>query len=316
MRTQQTQSSGDSVPKVNISKHQPVLLQEVIYWLDVDKDDTVFDGTLGGGGHASALAVQLGKNGVFIGTDVDSSAITKAKAALVGVECRLVLTHTNFKNIKDVCKKNGITHLDKVLLDLGWSSDQIIQEGKGLSFLKDEPLSMRLSDTTDEDDTVLASDIVNEWAEESIADILYGWGGERYSRRIAKAIVETRKKREIKTTFELAEIIRLATPRAYNHNRLHSATRTFQALRIAVNDEIRTLQVALKEIKDLLSGGGKLAVISFHSGEDRVVKHTFKNWVAEGEGEILTKKPIIAGKEEIIINPRARSAKLRIFKKT
>ncbi len=310
MRTQQTQSSGDSVHTM----HQPVLLQESLDWLDVQSNDIVFDGTLGGAGHARALSKLLGSGGTFIGTDVDSTAITRAQKALVNVDATLILAHTNFKNIKDVCKINSITHINKALLDLGWSSDQISERGKGMSFLVDEPLSMRLADT-EEEDPLTAYEIVNNWEEESIADVLYGWGGERYSRKIAAAIVNSRTQQPIKTTFELVEIIKNATPKSYQHGKLHPATKTFQALRIAVNDELQTLKETLSSIKDLLAVNGRVVIISFHSGEDRIVKHTFKEWEKQGDGKMLTKKPVVATEEEVKENTRSRSAKLRIFEK-
>lgn len=313
MRTQQTQSSGDSVSPKG-TEHIPVLLQEVIHWLDIATDDVIFDGTLGGAGHAKALAELLGKEGVLIGTDVDSKAIRHAETALAKVEPRVILAHTNFKDIKKVCKENNVASINKVLLDLGWSSDQIAEAGRGLSFQKNELLSMRLSDTQ-EPDALTAHEIVNQWSEESIADVLYGWGGERYAKRIAKAIGQARQERDINTTGELVEIIKRAVPSTYRYGRINPATRTFQALRIAVNDEIRALEVALGEIADLLAEDGRVAIISFHSVEDRVVKHTFKKWAQENLGDIFTKKPIKASEEEVENNPRARSAKLRIFHK-
>lgn len=316
MRTQQTQSSGDSVSEKS-TVHIPVLLHEVIHWLDVAPNDVVFDGTLGGGGHALALSSKLSSRGTLIATDVSSKAIARGKEALKDVNAHVVIAHTNFINVKKVCANNNIKHLDKALLDLGWSSDQISQDEKGLSFQKDEPLDMRLSDcsTSDVEHNLTAYEIVNEWREESIADVLFGWGGEKYARRIAKAMVDVRNVEEIKTTLQLVEIIKKATPRAYSYGRLHPATRTFQALRIAVNDEIRVLETALSEIVDVLAPNGRFAVISFHSVEDRVVKHIFKKFVKDGLGEVLTKKPITPGEEEVKVNSRARSAKLRIFSK-
>ncbi len=329
MRTQQTQSSGDSVSSKDtehipldvgstrpqpLTGHVPVLLQEVIHWLDVNPSDTLFDGTLGGAGHAKALVELLGNDGTFVGTDVASEAIARAKDSLATSEAKIILSHTNFKNIKEVCEQNGVESLDKVLLDLGWSSDQIAGESRGFSFMHDEPLDMRLSDA-DNPNALTAKEILNEWSQDSIADILYGWGGERYSRRIAKAIVEVRASEPIKSTWQLVEIIKGAVPSSYRHGRINPATRTFQALRIAVNDEIRVLEEALENIRELLAPNARLAVITFHSTEDRVVKRKFKAWKEDGIGEPLTKKPIIAGEEELEKNKRARSAKLRIFHK-
>ncbi len=313
MRTQQTQSPSDSV-SLKDTEHKPVLLQEVIYWLDIQPGDTVFDGTLGGAGHAKALVELLGSSGTFIGTDVASEAIKRAELTLADTETKVILAHTNFKNIKEVCKQNGIKSVDKVLLDLGWSSDQIAGESRGFSFMHDEPLDMRLSDV-DNANALTAKEILNEWSQESIADILYGWGGERYSRRIAKAIVEAREVESVERTLQLVEIIKGAVPPGYRHGRINPATRSFQALRIAVNDEIQVLQQALENIKELLAPDSRLAVITFHSTEDRVVKRMFKSWKEEGIGEPLTKKPVTAGKEELRENKRARSAKLRIFHK-
>jgi len=311
MRTQQTQSSDDLVLS---TKHLPVLLQEVLDGLSIESNDTVFDGTLGGCGHASASARKLSKDGIFIGTDVDSTAIIRAKKVLKDISAKLILSHSNFRDIENVLNENNIQGIDKTLLDLGWSSDQIERDGYGMSFQKDEPLSMILSDI-ENPDALSAHEIVNNWQEGNLADIIYGWGGEKYARRIAKKIVEQRIEQPIDTTFQLVEIIRNATPFSYHHARIHPATRTFQALRIAVNDELRALEDALDVLLGLTKQNGRIAIISFHSTEDRIVKRRFKKWKEEKLGESLTKKPMTASEEELKNNPRARSAKLRIFKK-
>jgi 16S rRNA (cytosine1402-N4)-methyltransferase len=311
MRTQHTQSSSDLVlPTV----HQPVLLQSVLDALAVQPTDVVLDATLGGAGHAQALALHLGEKGFFIGIDADSAALVRAEETLSAIKAKKIFVQTNFRTIAQVVADAPVEKVDKILFDLGFSSDQIELTGRGFSFMRDEPLLMTLSDDMSKD-TLTAHTIVNTWGEESIADILFGWGEERFSRRIAKAIVTARKEKEISTTFELVDIIRSAVPASYRNGKIHPATRTFQALRIAVNDEIGALNDALHGARTALAPNGRVAVITFHSIEDRIVKNTFKDWQKEGLGTVLTKKPIAPTNEEVKENRRARSAKLRVFEK-
>ncbi|MDO8552719.1 MAG: 16S rRNA (cytosine(1402)-N(4))-methyltransferase RsmH [bacterium] len=343
MRTRFVISSGNSMSskqdghrpmlnKKDLTGHRTVLLHEAVDSLCIASSDVVVDATLGGAGHASAIAEKLGKNGVLIGFDLDESAIERARNALKGRPMRSTsagqatksldspvdgptvhLVNANFRNLRAELEKLEVKQIDKALFDLGWSGYQL-EAGRGFSFLKDEPLSMSYASAQGKS-LLTAATIVNDWAEESIADIIFGWGEEHYSRRIAKRIVEEREKSPIRTSLQLAEIIRSAVPPAYRHGRIHPATRTFQALRIAVNDELGALREGLAVAWQMLAKGGRIAVISFHSIEDREVKTLFMAWEKSGEGKRITKSPIRAGREELLANPRARSAKLRVIEK-
>ncbi|MCD5384468.1 MAG: 16S rRNA (cytosine(1402)-N(4))-methyltransferase RsmH [Candidatus Pacebacteria bacterium] len=313
------QRGGSSVHTVHI----PVLLQEVLDNLQenltVHTGAIVLDATLGGGGHAVAIAKIIGSSGTLIGIDADSVALKRAEHHLIerlqsGEEPTLHLVQDNFRNLDSVLDTLNIKELDAALFDLGFSSDQLEISGRGFTFQNDEPLTMTLSDIVGEE-TLTAKEIVNDWQEENIADIIYGYGGERYSRRIAKAIVEARVEVEITTTEQLVEIIKTAVPNGYRNGRTNPATKTFQALRITVNDELGAAKEALEKVMDYLKPGGKIAIITFHSLEDRLVKKLFKQWKAENKGIIITKKPITPTNEEIRDNKRARSSKLRVFQK-
>jgi 16S rRNA (cytosine1402-N4)-methyltransferase len=289
--------------------HRTVLLHEAVEGLGIRPSDTVVDATLGGTGHARAMLKYL-KDGCFIGFDADIEAIERARAVFASEKKRLYIVHANFRYMRSELEKLGITKIDKVLFDLGWSGYQLAA-GRGFSFLSDEPLSM----TYDKDQALSASGIVNDWKEESLADVIYGWGEERYARRIARAIAAAREKQPIRTAKELADIVRSAVPAAARYGRIHPATKTFQAIRIAVNDELGALEEALRNSWQMLSPGGRIAVVSFHSLEDRIVKQRFADWEDEGEGSRITRKPITPCEDEIRINPRSRSAKLRIIEK-
>jgi 16S rRNA (cytosine1402-N4)-methyltransferase len=255
------------------------------------------------------------KNQVTLsGIDVDemSVEITKERLALAGAKPSLAVL--NFRNIDKALEILGVSNPSKILFDLGWSSDQLEKGERGFSFQKDEPLLMTLKSRVGEEETT-AYDVVNRWSEESLSDVIYGYGEEKYARRIAKAIVQGRNQKPIETSKELAEMVKNAVPIFYRFGRIHPATRTFQAVRIAVNDELQALKEALGKGFGILKEGGKIAVISFHSLEDRIVKNFMRELAEKGEGEAASKKPIIASEEEIGRNPRARSAKLRIFKK-
>src|SRR3989338_2768534 len=320
------ESSGRAaghVPKTTASQssgHRTVLLHEAIEQLGIKSGDIVVDATLGGAGHATAIAESLGKGGALIGMDLDQEAIGRAKIALEKFsKPKIHLATANFRNLSSELAKLGVTKIDKALFDLGLSGYQL-SAGRGFSFsarggqATDEPLMMTYSANPSES-TLTAAMIVNEWAEESIADIIFGWGEERYSRRIAKRIIESRAKSPIRTSLQLAEIIRGAVPPAYRHGRIHPATRTFQALRIAVNDELGALKEGLAGAWANLSQGGRIAVITFHSIEDREVKRLFVKWEKMGEGKRITRSPIRPSAEEIKVNPRSRSAKLRVVEK-
>lgn len=273
--------------------HTPVLLKESIYYLNLKPGDTILDATIDGGGHAREILKAIGGKGKLIGIDLDEVRVPNVK-----------MLHGNFRDADKLIKEK----LNGALFDLGMSSNQLEQSGRGFSFQKNEPLLMNYS----RENNLTAWEILNKWSEVEISDVLYKYGEERYSRRIAKNIV---KHRPVETTLELVDIIRGSVPVSYRHGRINCATRTFQALRIAVNDEINALQEGLEKVWKLLLSKGRLVVISFHSLEDREVKTFFKKIKQAKQGVILTKKPIRAGGEEKKANPRSRSAKLRAIEK-
>jgi 16S rRNA (cytosine1402-N4)-methyltransferase len=313
MRTRHIRSSSDLVPAAEAKVgHQSVLLQEAIEFLSIKSDDTVVDGTLGAAGHAQLIAEKLGNAGTFAGFDLDTDAIGRAQVALKGVRPRVYCIEADFRDLESQLRSRDILHIDKAIFDLGWSGYQLAA-GRGFSFLTDEPLLMTYAkDTTDR---LTAATIVNEWKEESIADIIFGWGEERYSRRIARAIVERRKIKPFATANDLADTIRGSVPAIYRHGRLHPATRTFQALRIAVNDELGAVRDGVTSAWSMLRSGGRIAVITFHSLEDRIVKELFLEFERKGEGMRITRSPLKPTAEELSANPRARSAKLRVIEK-
>lgn len=294
--------------------HIPVLKDETVDGLAIVSGDIILDGTLGGGGHTYEIIRRFGSGVKVIGLDLDHDAIGRAKAQIADTPCDVLFRTCGFQEMDTVLAELNIPHVDRIMLDLGISSFQLEVAGRGFSFLKDEPLLMTLKkDPTEED--VTARDIVNTWEEKTIADIIYGFGEEKYSRRIAHAIVTARLEAPIETTFDLVRIIDGAVGRSYKGKSIHPATRTFQALRIAVNSELANLEDAIKKGFKLLALGGRMAIISFHSLEDRIVKHAFVDLKASGAAAIITKKPIIPTEEEIRRNPRSRSSKLRIIEK-
>ncbi len=286
--------------------HESVLLQETIDGLDLKPGDVLVDGTLGRAGHS--LEAFRREPGIrIVGIDRDEDALDESQAKLVHAGAKFELFKGNFRDMDKFVAK-----ADKVVLDLGVSSPHLDSSRRGFSFKNDEPLLMTM-DKNPGKDAFTARDIVNGWAEEDIANVVYAYGEERYARRIARAIVEQRQAQPIETTRELVEVIESAVPGMYRHGKIHPATRTFQALRIAVNDELGSLKQGLSRAMELLGPGGRMAVISFHSLEDRIVKVAMKEWQKEGKGEQLTKKPIVPTDAEMARNPRSRSAKLRIF---
>ncbi|MCB9805615.1 16S rRNA (cytosine(1402)-N(4))-methyltransferase RsmH [Candidatus Nomurabacteria bacterium] len=299
--------------KAKQSVHQPVLLQEVIDGLNLREGGVYIDGTLGGGGHVKAIC-QNALNSKIIAIDADGEAIERAKHFLADISCDITFVESQNHLIDQISKENNVQGVDGILLDLGMSSDQLDVSGRGFSFQRKEPLIMSMKSHLSEND-LTAEEIVNGWQEESIADILWGYGGEQFSRRIAKAIVESRKEKKIETTFDLVKIIEGAVPYFYKKKKTHPATKTFQALRITVNNEIENLKVTLEKSFNLLNPNGRIAVITFHSLEDKVVKHFFKDLVKEKKAKAITKKPIAPNRDEIINNPRSRSSKLRIIEK-
>jgi len=294
--------------------HISVLKNESIDGLAIKKGDIIVDGTLGGGGHTFEMIKRWGKDIKIIGLDLDIDAKERTLKLIGSALCDFTFINAGFQDIDKVLKDLDIPSVDSILLDLGISSFQLEVAGRGFSFLKDEPLLMTMKkDLTEEDLT--AKEIVNTWEEESIADIIFGFGEEKYSRKIAKKIVEARKEKEIETTFDLVKIIKDAVGGYYKGLRIHPATRTFQALRIATNSELSNLDKVLEKGFECLRTGGHMSVISFHSLEDRIVKRAFVKLKEEEKAEILTKKPIIPSEEEIEENPRSRSSKLRLLKK-
>lgn len=292
--------------------HRSVLLQEVIERLAIQPNDIIVDATFGGGGHSKKFAELLGTDGILVGLDVDSLALARGREVLEGVAPMTHLVQANFRTVGNVLNELEIKKADKFLFDLGYSSMQLEEGGRGLSFQKDEPLLMTLTDAVGPE-TLTAERIVNEWSEDQIETILRGYGEEQFSRRIARAIVAAREEAPIETTGGLVEIISRAVPGWYRNRRINPATKTFQALRIAVNDELDAIREGLEGAYAHLAPGGRIAVITFHSIEDRVVKRLFRSWKEAGRGAEEPKKPIAPSREETKENPRARSAKLRTF---
>jgi len=294
--------------------HIPVLLKEVIDNLNPQSGEIFVDGTVNRGGHAKELANYLGKKGILIGIDQDSQALAEAKDNLKDVPAKIILINGNFRNISELVKNAGVEKIDAVLLDIGFSSNQMENSGRGFSFKTDEPLNMSFS-LEQKDGIFTAKDMINDWDENNLADVVYAYGEETFSRKIAKAIVEARQEGEIKTTGQLVEIIKKAVPAWYTKRRIHFATKTFQALRMTVNDELGALKDGLTGAWELLKPNGRLGVISFHSLEARIIKEFMKDKKVSGEGEMVVKKAVKPGREEVLANPRSRSAQLRVIRK-
>jgi 16S rRNA (cytosine1402-N4)-methyltransferase len=293
-------------------KHVTVLLHETVDALLPTPRGVYVDGTLGSGGHAAYLASRA-PGSTIIGFDADPDAIARATARLAGCGARLI-THNGYNDsLTAVLASHRIEAVDGVLLDLGMSSDQLETSHRGFSFMGDEPLLMTMHAGNEEGLT--AQQIVNTFTEEQLATVIYGYGEEQFSRRIAHAIVAARAAGPITQTAQLRDIIVSAVPAWYRRRKTHPATKTFQALRIAVNDEIERLEHTLAQAFQALKPGGRLSVISFHSLEDRIVKHFMKGKAAAGSGLLITKKPLVPTAAEVKDNPRARSAKLRIIQK-
>ncbi len=297
-----------------MTEHIPVLLKETIEGLVLKAGDVIVDGTINTGGHSIEISKHIGKNGYIIGIDRDSDALALAAERLADVDPKVTLIHGDYRNIDTFVKEEGFDTVSGILLDIGLSNRQLIDSGRGFTFAKDEPLLMTF-DPSPSEETLTAHEIVNTWDEENLADIIYGYGGERFSRRIARSIVKKRGEEEIKSTGQLAEIVRESVPSWCRKKRIHPATKTFQALRITVNDELGALREGIKNSLEVLQKGGRLTIITFHSGEDRIVKNLFKDLAKEQEIKIITKKPIAPAEEELENNPKARSAKLRIAQK-
>lgn len=291
-------------------RHKSVLLKEVIENLDLKDGDVFLDLTLGSAGHSQAVSKLGIKNLTIIGIDKDNDAIVRSAKYLDGCSAKLILETSPNHMFDQVLEKNNISGVNAILIDLGISSEQLDLSGRGFTFQKDEPLLMTMKKDLDESD-LTAQIVVNTFSEESLSDIIYGFGEERFAKRIARAIIENRKIKPIETTFELVEIIKSAIPKKYHYGKIHPATKTFQAIRMVVNDEFSSLTITLNKAFNYLKKDGRLLVISFHSIEDRIVKR----FMRDCDGERINKKPITPTKEEKELNPRSRSAKLRVLKK-
>lgn len=294
--------------------HIPVLLKESIELLNPKSGDVILDATINGGGHSEEILKIIGEKGRLIGIDQDDEVLNKLKEKWKDRE-NILLARDNFRNLDEVLASLKIEKINGALFDIGVSSSQIDESGRGFSFQKDEPLLMTMKAEIAPND-LTAKEIVNNWSEKDLADVIWKYGQERFSRKIARNIIRRRENKAIETTMELVDVIRETVPSFYrNSHKINCATRTFQALRIAVNDELGALEEGLKKAWNFLDKGGRLAVISFHSLEDRIVKNYFKDRAAKGEGKIIVKKPITPTEEEKKSNSRSRSAKLRAIEK-
>lgn len=306
--------------------HVSVLLEESVNALNIKKDGIYVDATLGGGGHAALILGRLRGEGKLIGIDVDESAIEAAYDRLSEYKDKITIVNDNFSNIRDILATLNISCVDGVLMDLGVSSYQLDTMERGFSYKNDAPLDMRMN----KDAKISAYEIVNNYSETELVNIIFKYGEERWAKRIAEFIVKHRKDKPIETTGELVDIIKKAIPAAARRNGPHPAKRTFQAIRIEVNNELGIIEQAIRDFVDFLNPGGRIAVITFHSLEDRIVKETY-GFLSKGcecppefpvcicdkkaVVKIINKKPITPGEEEISSNPRSRSAKLRVIEK-
>lgn len=305
--------------------HIPVLLKETIYYLDPKENENFIDATLGQAGHSREILKRNGPLGKVLGIEQDQEVLKATAETLKdsGYEERVIIVNDNFVNLKEIVERENFLKVKGIIMDLGVSSWHFEESGRGFTFLKDEPLIMALDSGRDaryiatryKGKSPNAKEIINSWSQEDLEKIFRDFGQERFSKRIAENIVLKRKIRPIETTFELIEIIKKSVPASYERGRINPATRIFMALRIAVNKELANLEKALPQSIDILDKGGKLVVISFHSLEDRIVKNIFKTQEKQGIVKILTKKPVEAGSEELKINQRSRSAKLRVVQK-
>lgn len=298
--------------------HEPVLLQEVLTYLEPTKDKTFIDCTLGDGGHSLEL---LKHNSVLIAIDISQQAIDRftnrinlevnAKRLFIDLETKLITIRGNFKNIEQLAHLNNIKKVNGILFDLGYSSYQLDEGQLGLSFQKDELLDMRM----DPDLSVTAADLINKLPQQQLEKIIREYGGERLAKRFTQKIIQLRDLKKFQTTKDLADLLRDAAPSGYERGRIHPATRTFQALRIAVNDELENLKIALPRAARLLLPGGRLIVISFQSLEDKIAKSLGQRVQPDLKLKQLTKKPVEASDEEVAKNIRARSAKMRVYER-
>lgn len=305
--------------------HVPVLFQETIDGLDVKPDGVYVDGTLGGGGHSEGICSRLGPDGILIGIDRDTAALEAASARLKGVSCRTIFVHGNYTDVKNILREEGISGIDGAVLDLGVSSFQLDEAERGFSYMHSAPLDMRM----DQSAAFTAYDVVNGYSADQLTRIIKEYGEEKWASRIASFIARERSEKPVETTGQLVDIIKKAVPASARRQGPHPAKRTFQAIRIEVNDELGGLETAVDQFVDVLSPGGRLCIITFHSLEDRIVKKRFQQrgnpcvcppglpCVCGKKPDIkrISKKPVLPSEEELSVNPRARSAKLRIAQK-
>ncbi|MCR1955456.1 16S rRNA (cytosine(1402)-N(4))-methyltransferase RsmH [Clostridioides mangenotii] len=306
--------------------HVSVLLNECIDGLNIKPDGVYVDCTMGGAGHSKEIVKKLSSEGLFIGIDQDINAINTAKERLNEYSDRVKFIHSNFENIKSELEKLGITKIDGVLADLGVSSHQLDEADRGFSYMQDAPLDMRMDVRSE----FSAYDVVNSYSEDELYRIIKEYGEENWSRRIAKFIVEAREESPIKNTGELVEIIKKAIPKKARIDGPHPAKRTFQAIRIEVNNELGVITSLIRDVASIMNIGGRICIITFHSLEDRIVKNEFRYLATdcicppelpicqcdkEKEVKVITRKPTLPSKEEIEVNPRSRSAKLRVAEK-
>jgi 16S rRNA (cytosine1402-N4)-methyltransferase len=302
------------------------MLEESIDALNIKPEGIYVDATLGGGGHSYRICEKLGSNGKLIGIDQDVNAIAASTERLKDYKEKIILVNDNFKNIKEILQRLNILSVDGVVADLGVSSHQLDEGERGFSYQQDAALDMRM----DRKNPLSAYNIINEYSEEELTNIIFSYGEEKWARRIAKFIVQRRETAPISTTGELVDVIKKAIPAAARRDGPHPAKRTFQAIRIAVNNELGILESAIMDFADILKPGGRMAIITFHSLEDRIVKQTFSRLSSKCEcppqfpvcvcgkkpvTKIVVRKPIVPSEQELTVNPRARSAKLRVVEK-
>lgn len=307
-------------------KHVPIMLEECINGLNIKENGIYVDATLGGGGHSSAIAAKLGKNGRLIGIDRDTDALSAASARLQGNVCKMNFVHSNYSEIKSILNELKVDSVDGILADLGVSSYQLDNPERGFSYRFDAPLDMRMN----REDKLTAYDVVNGYEFEKIFRIIKDYGEEKFAHQIAKNIVKRRMDKPIETTLELVDIINSSMPKKIALKGPHKAKRTFQAIRIEVNRELELLKNSVEDFLSVLGSGGRLAVITFHSLEDRIVKNVFKDYTVgcicpkdfpvcvcnnKPKGKLITNKPLTAGEDEVSENNRSTSAKLRIIEK-
>ena len=288
--------------------HIPVMYREVVDLLNIRLGAVIVDCTLGMAGHAKMILEKIGSQGKFIGIDRDNQSLTIAQNNLSAFKAQCDFVHDDFRHIDRILSERGVAKVDGILMDLGISSFQLNDPQRGFSFKADGPLDMRM----DQESYISAYDLINTLSEQEIASILKNFGEERYHHRIARSLVEQRSKTPFQTTHELSEAIVKSIPGHSRHQKIHPATRAFQAFRIAVNRELEALEITLDKSIDYLRPGGRMCVIAFHSLEDRIVKHKFRSYKENGRVNLITKKPLEPTDEEVRENSRARSAKLRV----